>query len=97
MNLIIDAQLPAKLCAYFADCNCVHTIQLKNGNLIKDCDINEISIKEKRVVITKDTDFYYSYLTSKKPYKLVLVKLGNLRLSELKHYFKVNAKKYVNC
>ena len=92
MNLIVDAQLPESICEYFADCNCVHTKQLKQGNLTKDSFINELSVKEKCAVITKDTDFYYSYIAYKKPYKLVLVKLGNLRLLELKNYFKSNAK-----
>lgn len=93
MNLIVDAQLPESICEFFTDCNCLHTKQLKKGNLTKDSFINELSVKEKCAVITKDSDFYYSYITSKKPYKLVLVKLGNLRLSELKDYFKSNAGK----
>ena len=60
---------------------------MENGNFTKDTFINDLSIKEKRAVITKDTDFYYSYIASKKPYKLVLVKLGNVKLAELKRYF----------
>lgn len=95
MKLIIDAQLPNSLCEYFNDCDCKHTKQLKKGNQTKDSSVNELSINEKRVVITKDTDFYYSYLASHKPYKLVLVKLGNMRLSELKKYFKNNSNKII--
>ncbi|MFW5944917.1 MAG: DUF5615 family PIN-like protein, partial [Bacteroidota bacterium] len=59
MNFIIDAQLPASLCEYFHDCDCIHTSKLKEGNQSRDSSINEQSIKEKRAVITKDTDFYY--------------------------------------
>lgn len=93
MNFIIDAQLPASLCKYFRDCDCIHTSKLKEGNQSRDSSINELSIKEKRAVITKDTDFYYSYIASQKPYKLILVKLGNMQLSTLKKYFKDNSNK----
>ena len=93
MNFIIDAQLPDSLCEYFRDCDCIHTSKLKDGNQSRDSSINELSLKENRVVITKDTDFYYSYIASQKPYKLILVKLGNMRLSELKRYFENNCNK----
>ena len=87
--------MPKSICEYFHNHDCIHTIDLKEGNFTKDSTINEISIKEKRVVITKDTDFYYSYIASQKPYKLVLVKLGNMRLSEIKTYFKANSSKII--
>ena len=35
---------------------------------------------EMRVVVTKDTDFYYSHLLHGRPWKLVLVCIGNLGL-----------------
>ncbi|MFO8002006.1 MAG: DUF5615 family PIN-like protein, partial [Marinilabilia sp.] len=63
----------------FDGCDCKHTRNMENGNLTKDSLINEISIQEQRAVITKDSDFYYSYLASHKPYKLVLVRLGNMK------------------
>jgi predicted nuclease of predicted toxin-antitoxin system len=93
MKLIVDAHLPKSICEYFYNCDCIHTQQLEKGNLTKDSLINKLSIKEHRIVITKDTDFYYSYIASRKPYKLVLVKLGNMRLGELKNYFKTNSEK----
>lgn len=96
MKLIIDAHLPKSICEYFLNCDCIHTQQLEKGNLTKDSFINKLSIKERRVVITKDTDFYYSYIASRKPYKLVLVKLGNMRLEELKNYFKLNSEKILS-
>lgn len=66
------------------------------GTSLRDKTINELSQSEQRIVITKDSDFYYSYLATKVPYKLVLVKLGNMRLSDLKTYFKVNAPKIID-
>jgi predicted nuclease of predicted toxin-antitoxin system len=95
MKLIVDAHLPKSICEYSNNCDCIHTQQLEKGNLTKDSFINELSIKEHWVVITKDTDFYYSYIVSHKPYKLVLVKLGNMRLVEIKKYFKANSEKII--
>jgi predicted nuclease of predicted toxin-antitoxin system len=95
MNFIIDAQLPESLCQYFHGCDCIHTNKLKEGNQSRDSSINDLSIKENRAVITKDTDFYYSYIASQKPYKLILVRLGNMRLSELKRYFENNCNKII--
>ncbi|WP_158642781.1 DUF5615 family PIN-like protein [Chitinophaga japonensis] len=72
---------------------CFIPLRLPPGNLTPDRNINELSVLENRALITKDSDFYYSYLSSRKPYKLVLVKLGNMRLKELKGYFERNADK----
>ncbi len=96
MKLIVDAHLPKSICDVFYNCDCIHTQQLEKGNLTKDSFLNKLSIKEHRVLITKDTDFYYSYIASRKPYKLVLVKLGNMRLEELKIYFKTNSEKILS-
>jgi predicted nuclease of predicted toxin-antitoxin system len=95
MKLLIDAHLPDSICECFKGCDCIHTKQLEKGNLTKDSFINKLSIKEKRIVITKDTDFYYSYIASREPYKLVLVKFGNMRLSDLKNYFQKNGNKII--
>jgi len=91
MKFLIDAHLPASLNAYFIGHEVFHTSDLEHGNLTSDKDINSFSMMEHTVLITKDSDFYYSYLTSRKPYKLVLVKLGNMRLNDLKAYFEKNA------
>lgn len=91
MKLIIDAQLPKSICDYFNDCDCIHTGQLEKGNNTKDSVINTLSVSEQRVLITKDSDFYYSYLATQKPFKLVLVKLGNVRMKDLKIYFQNNS------
>lgn len=93
MKFLVDAHLPKSICGYFINCDCIHTSDLETGNITKDTAINTLSLNEKRIVITKDTDFYYSYIISHRPYKLVLVKLGNMRLDEIKRYFKDNSKK----
>ena len=91
MNFLIDAHLPASLKGFFEDHDVLHASDLPEGNYISDVSINELTIAEKRILITKDSDFYYSFIASGKPYKLVLVKLGNMRLKELLGYFDRNA------
>src|ERR1700743_3090250 len=91
MKLILDAHLPASLAQYFPGHDVMHTSTLLEGNSTDDRIINQISILEDRALITKDSDFYYSYVATRKPKKLVLVKLGNMRLKELKAYFERNA------
>jgi predicted nuclease of predicted toxin-antitoxin system len=91
MKLLIDANLPISLTAFFADHEVVHTLQLQQGNLTPDKSINEISLEEEYAVITKDADFYYSFIARQGPYKLALVRLGNMRLRDLKEYFRRNA------
>jgi predicted nuclease of predicted toxin-antitoxin system len=96
MKFILDAHLPQSLAAYFPGHDILHTIELPEGNLTADRTINEISILEDRILITKDTDFYHSYVATRRPKKLVLVKLGNTRLKDLKAYFERNATNIVS-
>lgn len=40
----------------------MHTLELPAGNRTKDSVVNELSVREQRVVITKDEDFVSSFL-----------------------------------
>lgn len=79
MRFLIDAQLPPSLKLLFIEngYDCIHTLDLKLGNDTSDTIINKISIEEQRILITKDSDFYHSFLIKNEPYKLIIVKLGN--------------------
>ena len=85
MKFLVDAHLPAGLCAVLARHGhaAKHTLDLPEKNSTKDAVINQISIDEERVVISKDSDFFYSHLVLGKPWKLVLVKTGNTSTDEL--------------
>ena len=94
MRFIVDAQLPKRLSQLIQEegYDCLHTQDLLKGNATSDTDINTLSIKEKRVVITKDADFIQSFLLQQKPYKLLLIATGNIKNAELETLFKRNLK-----
>jgi predicted nuclease of predicted toxin-antitoxin system len=92
MKFIVDAHLPLLLCSFLEEQNhnAIHTRNLPLQNETTDEEINLISISEKRILITKDSDFYYSYLIKKMPYKLILLRVGNCSKVELVELFKHN-------
>jgi predicted nuclease of predicted toxin-antitoxin system len=81
----VDAQLPRSLCAVLANGghDALHTSDLPDGNATKDSAINQVSMDEQRVVVSKDSDFFYSHLLEGRPWKLLLVKTGNTSTREL--------------
>ena len=89
MKFLIDAQMPPSLKQVFIakGYDCIHTLDLENGNDTTDKIINRFSVAEKRILITKDSDFYDSFIVNQEPYKLIMVKLGNTSKSELIHFF----------
>ncbi len=89
MNFLIDAQLPPSLKEVFISKGyyCIHTLDLELGNFTSDKTINAISVNEKLILITKDSDFYESFIIKNEPYKLILVKLGNTSRKELIQFF----------
>jgi predicted nuclease of predicted toxin-antitoxin system len=89
MNFLVDAHLPRGICTIlnYSGHDAIHTNTLPAQNATKDSVINEISVREQRVVISKDTDFYHSHLLYGKPWKLVLVRTGNTRARDLNQLF----------
>lgn len=89
MKFIIDAQLPPSLKHFFLyrGYDAIHTLDLPMQNDTPDQDVRRISAEEDRIVITKDADFYYSFILSRQPPKLVLVKTGNMGTKTLVDVF----------
>lgn len=85
MKFIIDANLPRRLSKWLSEkgFDSVHTLDFPEKNRTRDFLILDISMQEKRVVITKDKDFLNSFLLERRPYKLILVTAGNLPNNEL--------------
>ncbi len=85
MKFLVDAHLPPSLCAVLArhGHDAIHTLDLPAKNATKDAVLNQISLDERRVIISKDSDFFYSHLVLGRPWKLVLVKTGNMSTEDI--------------
>lgn len=80
MKFLVDAQLP-KAVAFFLrgrDFDAIHTLDLPRKNVTDDLEINQISLAEQRIVISKDSDFYDSYSARQEPFKLLYLTTGNI-------------------
>ncbi|MEM6395307.1 MAG: DUF5615 family PIN-like protein [Bacteroidota bacterium] len=93
MKFLIDANLPAVLAKFFEAEGYVviHTSSLPKGNSTQDNEI--LDLVSDYVVVTKDSDFYQSFLFRRVPYKLIYVKVGNLKAKELFNLFGNQTKK----
>jgi len=97
MKFLIDAHLPKRLSLFLSwkGYDSLHTLDLPNQNMTKDSQINQISIDEYRIVISKDLDFIESLLISNKPYKLIYISTGNITNNQLLEIFSQNIEKIV--
>ncbi len=85
MKFLVDAQLPHRVVSRLREAGheAIHTLDLPLGNRTPDSIINELSIREGYVVVTKDADFVNSFHLRRLPHKLLLISTGNIRNSEL--------------
>lgn len=68
----------------------LHTRDLPDGNRTSDVAINDLSVRERRVLVTKDEDFVDSFLLRRHPHKLLLIATGNIDNRELEQVFRSN-------
>lgn len=80
MKFLVDAQLPQHLAIMLRSegHDVLHTLDLPEGNRTADEQINQLSIEDQRVAITKDADFVNSFLVANRPYGLLLISTGNI-------------------
>ncbi|HEX3552610.1 MAG TPA: DUF5615 family PIN-like protein [Thermoanaerobaculia bacterium] len=92
MKFLVDAHLPRRLAYLLRDAghDAIHTSDLALRNRTPDEVVNQVSLADERLVITKDADFVSSHLIQGKPYKLLLVSTGNIKNSELLQLFEQN-------
>lgn len=85
MKFLVDAHLPLAICRILeaAGHDVVHTRDLPAGNATTDAEINRISTVQRRIVVSKDADFFYSHTLHGRPWKLILVRTGNLNRTAL--------------
>jgi len=64
MKFLVDAHLPAAVCRVLCEAghDVLHTVELPDANRTKDRAINERSSRDQRVIVSKDTESYYSHL-----------------------------------
>jgi predicted nuclease of predicted toxin-antitoxin system len=95
MKFLVDAQLRRRLARRLREMGheAIHTLDLPLGNRTSDTLINDLSTRERYVVVTKDSDFVNSFILHRRPYKLLLVSTGNIRNSELVALFLLNLEK----
>ncbi len=100
MNLkfIIDTQLPHQLASFFRKkgFDTVHTTDTFRGHLLQDKEILEIGIKENRIIISKDSDFWDNFLLNGVPPKILFLQLGNIKNKDLLEIFEHNLEKIVD-
>jgi len=98
MKFLVDARLPVRLARWLqtAGYDAIHTRDLAQQNQTTDAQINALSIQESRIVITKDSDFFDSFLIRQEPYKLLQVTTGNITNTELETLFSQNIAQLIN-
>lgn len=92
MKLIVDAQLPVKLCEILnqVGLDSIHVDELPKGDETPDSEITKTADLENLMVVTKDFDFYHSHMALGKPRKLFLITTGNLKNRQLFDLFRNN-------
>lgn len=89
MKFLVDAQLPKRLAVWLTDSghDAIHTLELPGGNETPDDEICRVAGEEKRIVVTKDDDFVYSFFVQARPDRLLLVSTGNIANNDLLNLF----------
>jgi len=92
MKFIIDAHLPMALKKWLAQRghDAVHTRELPRKNLSDDIEVIEIAVREQRVVISKDSDFFHYFVLKGIPPKLLMITTGNIVNKDLLTLFQLN-------
>jgi predicted nuclease of predicted toxin-antitoxin system len=92
MRFLVDAHLPHRLAKWLQGLGheAMHTLDFPMGNRTRDTEINDISVREQAIVVTKDADFVNSFTLHRLPYKLLLVSTGNITNAHLETLFRQN-------
>ena len=92
LKFIIDTQLPPSLSGYLSSKNCDsrHTTYYPDGHLLKDREIVQMAIDERRIIVTKDHDFLDYYLLKGAPPRVLLLEVGNITNKALFELFEAN-------
>lgn len=89
MRFLVDAQLPRRLAHRLRQegFEVLHTLDLPLRNRTPDSILNDLSVREQYILVTKDEDFVSSFHLQRRPRKLLLVSTGNIKNAELEALF----------
>ncbi|MFN4145878.1 MAG: DUF5615 family PIN-like protein [Runella sp.] len=92
MKFLVDAQLPPLLADWMQEkgFDTIHTNDLPMKDETTDDEIRIVANQQQRVVVTKDADFYDSYIIHKSPQRLLLISAGNIKNRQLLDLFRKN-------
>jgi predicted nuclease of predicted toxin-antitoxin system len=92
MRFLVDAQPPKHLAEWLNEAghDAVHTLDLPRGNRTSDAELNDVALREQRIVVSKDSDFVASLLVTGHPARLLLVATGNISNVELESLVRAN-------
>ena len=93
MKLLVDAQLPAKICEVFTSLgfDCLHVDALPKGDETPDAEIAAYADLHGFVVVTKDSDFFHAHMVKGWPARLLLITAGNMKNRALFDLIRQNA------
>lgn len=85
MLFVVDAQLPQLLAAQLTSLGhiAVHVKSLPRGGDTSDAEVAAFADREARIVVTKDVDFANSHLLRGTPRRLLHVRTGNIKNTDL--------------
>ena len=89
---IVDAQLPYSLAVMLKakDFDVIRTYDLPKKERTSYNEIRILAKQQDRIVITKDNDFFDSYILIKSPPRLLLISTGNIINKDLFVLFEKN-------
>lgn len=85
MIYLVDINLPKEF-SFFQGGNFVFVLDISYS--LSDSEIWSLALEKNYVILTRDKDFYYRAMQTKKSPKIVLFRLGNVKNHELTIYFK---------
>ena len=85
LRFIVDTQLPPSLAEFFRrrGFDATHVVDYPSGALTQDDEIISIAIIEKRIIVTKDIDFFDYFILKNYPPAVLLLQMGNIKNRDL--------------
>jgi len=87
MKFLIDVNLPKRF-SFFNSPEFTHLVDINSE--MSDTEVWSYAKENDFIILTKDSDFYYRSLFEEKTVKVIYLKLGNQKLSELHIFFTNN-------